>query len=560
MTSTEAIQHLWQPRRADWLVGCDRAFVTSLINQRQQELANCLADFKLADFKTAKVTPDATPDATTSATSVTPMILIAEADPLWFLAGLLAAFQSDSAIILGNPQWRDREWQQVYRLVQPDLVWGAVPPLVIDFLEVTDSLEDKTSAIDSRSWQNPPLPPQTILIPTGGSSGTIKFAVHTWQTLMAAVAGFQQHFDVAAVNSYCTLPLYHVSGLMQVMRSLISGGQLVLQSFKELQAGQCAIADPTNWFISLVPTQLQRLLQDSSSPDLPHMQAWLAQFQAILLGGGAPWSSLLDRARRMNLPLALTYGMTETAALVAALQPQEFLAGHSHSGRVLPHAEITVHDPAGRALAPGHLASGHLDSGHFAPGQTGLLQIRASSLALGYLNTVAPASTNRVESKSTADSRQAAGSIDTLDTLPTLPSDAPRGIDWFGTAFQPDDIGYLDADGSLHIVGRNSTKIITGGENVFPEEVEATIRATGLVEDVCVIGLPDDEWGQAVTAVYTAPQTHQKHLPRHIQAAIAPQLSRYKQPKRWIQLNHLPRNPQGKINRTEIQVLLQGAL
>jgi O-succinylbenzoic acid--CoA ligase len=63
-----------------------------------------------------------------------------------------------------------------------------------------------------------------------------------------------------------------------------------------------------------------------------------------------------------------------------------------------------------------------------------------------------------------------------------------------------------------------------------------------------------------VTAVYTTPQTHQKHLPRHIQAAIAPQLSRYKQPKRWIQLNHLPRNTQGKINRTEIQVLLQGAL
>ncbi|HCF28370.1 MAG TPA: 2-succinylbenzoate-CoA ligase, partial [Cyanobacteria bacterium UBA11049] len=69
-------------------------------------------------------------------------------------------------------------------------------------------------------------------------------------------------------------------------------------------------------------------------------------------------------------------------------------------------------------------------------------------------------------------------------------------------SFQLDDLGFIDEQGYLNIIGRNSNKIITGGENVYPNEVEAVIRATQLVDDVCVIGICDRTWGQAVTAVY----------------------------------------------------------
>ncbi|MBC6477026.1 MAG: hypothetical protein GDA56_03785 [Hormoscilla sp. GM7CHS1pb] len=110
-----------------------------------------------------------------------------------------------------------------------------------------------------------------------------------------------------------------------------------------------------------------------------------------------------------------------------------------------------------------------------------------------------------------------------------------------------DDIGYFDPQGYLHIVGRQSHKIITGGENVFPAEVEAALLATQLVSDVCAIGLPDVQWGEVVTVVYV-PKSDCVSIDR-LQRAIADKLSKYKRPKHWVAVDSLPRNGQGKVNR-----------
>jgi O-succinylbenzoic acid--CoA ligase len=124
--------------------------------------------------------------------------------------------------------------------------------------------------------------------------------------------------------------------------------------------------------------------------------------------------------------------------------------------------------------------------------------------------------------------------------------------------FATDDLGYLDAEGYLYIVGRNSQKIITGGVNVFPAEVEAAIFATNLVSDVVVIGIPDSYWGEAVTAIYVA-RSHEV-LPEHLAVAIASTLSKFKQPKHWLSVASLPRNSQGKINQKELLSLLKPTL
>ena len=485
-----------------------------------------------------------------------PVVLLAEAEPVRFLAGLLAAGSRDCTLVLANPGWRDREWQQVTQLIKPDVIWSDTPLSVF-----------QPRTINHSPLTNSPstLPPNAVLIPTGGSSGDIKFAIHTWETLTASVQGFRQHFQVDVVSCYCTLPLYHVSGLMQVLRSHISGGQLIIQSFRELQQGNCAIADPSNWFLSLVPTQLQRLLTPfpptsspstiNSSPLLPCSPApstispstinpstpslltphssphpplpllpWLATLKAILLGGGAAWPQLFSQARHLGLPLAPTYGMTETASQVATLQPDDFLAGNESCGRVLPHAEITIYDETGAILPPGQL---------------GQVRIQAKSLALGYLS-FQPTTNFLSLTPSLLHSK-----LKTQNSKPIPPSPLP--------SFQPDDQGYLDADGNLHIVGRNSTKIITGGENVFPEEVEAVIQATGLVADVCVVGVPDAEWGQAVTAVWVPrDDLDQEKIEEKLRRAIATQLSKYKHPKRWLMVEQLPRNAQGKIVRSQL--------
>lgn len=404
-------------------------------------------------------------------------ILLAETDPVKFLAGFMAACAAGHPVFLANPRWADREWATVLEQVQPDAIWA-----------------EADTVARSPAWKRPTQgdrpPAQGILIPTGGSSGQIRFVVHTWETLIASVAGFQQHFQASQVNACCVLPLYHVSGLMQFLRAFCSGGQLVLgQRLEEVLADlhRAPRFEAPDFFLSLVPTQLQRALADAEAIAL------LRPFRAILLGGAPAWPSLLHEARRSGLPLAPTYGMTETASQIVTLRPADFLAGQTGSGPSLPHAAIAL-DPS--------------DSTAEAPG---LITIRAASLGLGYYG------------------------------------DRP-----FNGVFQPGDLGFWDDQGSLHVVGRQQEQILTGGENVFPAEVEAAIRATQRVADVAVVGLPDDEWGEVVVAVY-APWPDRPVTPSDLQQAIAPALSRFKQPKHWFVRAPLPRNRQGKLDRAELR-------
>ncbi|MGG6237346.1 AMP-binding protein [Nodosilinea sp. AN01ver1] len=414
-------------------------------------------------------------------------VLIAEADPLQFLAACLAAWSESCVVVLANPRWGQQERQQVTELVAPD--WNA--PLA--------------PGLRAYPCQTFGTAPGQILIPTGGSSGQIKFAVHTWKTLLTSVEGFCAHFEVDQVNAYCVLPLFHVSGLMQVLRVLASGGSLVLQPYRDLKAG-VRLPLPGGGFLSLVPTQLQDLLGLGDEFIL-----WLRSFRAVLLGGAPAGRSLLDGAQTAQIPVALTYGMTETAAQVATLLPEEFLAGHRSSGRSLPHASITILSDQGQPQSPE---------------QPGQVVIRASSLAQGYLG---------------GGSEMVVGSAH------------PTGVKPFAT----DDIGYFDNLGYLHIVGRSSTKIITGGENIFPEDVEAALLTVDGVRDVCVVGLPCDRWGQQLCAlVVMASPARLQDLPE----LLNPLVAAYKRPKRWILVGTLPRTPQGKLSRPQALVLAQQIL
>ncbi|MBF2015413.1 MAG: AMP-binding protein [Rivularia sp. T60_A2020_040] len=315
---------------------------------------------------------------------------------------------------------------------------------------------------------------------------------------------------------------------MQFMRCFITGGKLVILAFKTLENSKKFDITPLlledygnknprdtfnteergkkrliivdwdrsnhlinnlNFFISLVPTQLQRLLQKSD------LIQWLSKFKTVLLGGAPAWNELLEKARFHHIRLAPTYGMTETASQIATLKPDDFLKGKVGCGKVLPHAKVKIVGEKGEFLKTN---------------QVGKINIQAESLTLGYypLN----------------------GEIQSY--------------------LQIDDLGFLDEKEYLNIVGRNSDKIITGGEKVYPAEVEAAIRATGMVADVCVIGLFDTHWGQVVTAIYVP--NNSTILNVHIKALIQEKLTNYKIPKFWISVDSLPRNSQGKINRQKL--------
>ena len=382
-------------------------------------------------------------------------ISISTTDLTEFIADFMAGCRLGIPIFLCNPHWGDIEWAQVSKI---------------------------TSQVNPHQHQN------TIMIPTGGSSGEIKFATHTWETLSASVWGFQEFYTIDKINAVCTLPLYHVSGLMQLMRSILTDGKLLVTNFQQLCTDPNLITNQIeldHFFISLVPTQLAKLL------DLDFH--WLAKFKTILLGGAPPSIELLDRARIAQLPIALTYGMTETASQVTSLKPAEFLAGNNSCGRVLPHVKVELTLPESE------------------------IRIEAKSLMLGY--------------------------------FPVFNSSA---------YFESDDLGSFDLDDYLTILGRNSGKIITGGENVFPIEVANAILVTGLVADAWVIGLPDRYWGQVVVAGYV-----ENNMPVSgdiLSQAIAGKISKYKIPKHWVAIDLIPRNLLGKVLTQSLEKLLTDKL
>jgi o-succinylbenzoate---CoA ligase len=432
-----------QRLRGEWLVGIDGEAVISG------------ADRMFAEFN--RLSPN--------------FISIATADPIEFIIKFMVGVRSGIPIFLCNPGWGAREWEQVSKL---------------------------TEQVNPQQHQN------TIMIPTGGSSGEIKFAMHTWATLSASVWGFQEFYQVDKINAVCTLPLYHVSGLMQLMRSILTDGKLVIIDFHQIDPHLTAMMneiDLGHYFISLVPTQLSKLLDLDCD--------WLVQFYVILLGGAPPSNELLNKARIAKLPLALTYGMTETASQITSLKPKEFLTGNNSCGKVLPHASIELR------------SSSNIDKKS--------ISISAKSLMLGYFPTL--------------DSSIKRQILDLKYKKNTV------------NYFEPDDLGEFDSDGYLTILGRNSGKIITGGENVFPIEIIDAIMTTGLVADVWVVGLPDPYWGQMVTAIYV--ENHHPVSAAILSRAIAGKISKFKIPKRWISVDLIPRNTLGKVLMRELELLLK---
>ena len=403
-----------------------------------------------------------------------PQVLIVTDSPATLIAALITVWEAQGSLFVGNPHWQSQEWQQVFHLIQVDLLWGDLPVSAPSLAVLTPAIAHRLSSY--------------LYLPTGGSSGNIKFAAHTWETLTASIQGMQTYFQEQKIHSFDCLPLGHVSGLMPLLRSWLTGGNFTFWPYQPLKH-QPPSQDYSQYFLSLVPTQLQFLLD--------HFPQWLQQFKVILLGGGPAWPSLLEQARQVSLNLAPTYGMTETASQVATLKPQDFQGDRRGGGQILPQASVQIVNNQGQALANN---------------EVGLIQIQSKSLFWGY-----------------------------------YPQIQPRDV------FCPGDLGLIDAQGYLQVVGRHSQLIITGGEKVLPAEVEGVIFNSGMVQDVVVLGLGDRRWGEMVVAMYVPSPDFQLTA---LQDYLKPHLAAYKCPKYWQPMDKIPRSPSGKVNYAQLKTAL----
>lgn len=288
-------------------------------------------------------------------------VQLCESVPGRFMESFARAAAGDAEVFLCNPDWGSLEQRQLAELLrtEPSSALGSPSP--------------------GTGW---------LMIPTGGTGGRLKFARHDTATITAAVRGFARHFDVPQINAVGVLPLYHVSGLLGWLRCVLTGGDYIPLDWKAVEAGTLPKlpAKAAGWTISLVPTQLERLMRHEPAVD------WLRSFRAILLGGSAAWPALLDKAAGLRLPLSPSYGMTETAAMVASLRPEEFLTGARSCGGLLPHAQVTF-DEEGTVLIGGPSVfrgyyPGWREEGNFATQDGGWLDERGHLHISGRRDTV----------------------------------------------------------------------------------------------------------------------------------------------------------------------------
>ena len=339
------------------------------------------------------------------------------------------------------------------------------------------------------------------IIFTSGTSGQPKGVILTAGNLFYSAMASAYRIGVLPQDRWlCTLPLYHVGGLSILVRSCLYGTTVELHPRFSVDAVDEALTTRPNTLVSLVPTMLHRLLEDGDPG------RWTASLRLVLLGGAAASPELVARCLTQGIPVATTYGLTEAASQVATALPAEVGLKPGSVGKPLLFTKICVVDATGQPV----------------PAKTwGEIVVSGPTVMRGY------------------DAEPAA-------TAATLRDDG----------LHTGDIGTLDEDGDLWLVQRRSDLIVTGGENVYPAEVEAVLRQHPAVADVCVIGLADPVWGQQVAAAIEV-----RHGQAVDQAALIgfgrERLAAYKQPRQVVFVDALPRTASGKIERKQVVELFR---
>ena len=339
-----------------------------------------------------------------------------------------------------------------------------------------------------------------VVVFTSGSTGRPRGAVLGRAALRASSEAHAAVFGWRDDDRWLlSLPTAHVGGLMIVVRSLLArrtivlGGRASSRSFDAEDALRTIDRHGVT-LLSVVPTMLGRLLSGREG-GAP------ASLRAVLVGGAPAPPALMARARRRRWPVFATYGLTEACSQVATERPREALGG---VGEPLPGVEVRI-------------ASGD--------GHAGSIRIRGAPLFDGYLGSE-----------------------------PDAPLDRPfDGDGWFDTG----DVGTLDTSGRLRVVGRRSDRILTGGENVDPAEVEAAVVEWPGADAACVVGVKDEEWGERVAAMVAGSRGFDAvgGLPA-LEEHLRGRLAGFKRPRRWKVVERLPVAPSGKVDRRACRVLL----
>jgi len=292
-------------------------------------------------------------------------------------------------------------------------------------------------------------------------------------------------------------PLFHAAPIATFMESFLRGALIHLEQSFDAERLLGRIAGEGIRVIAGVPA-MYRLMAAHPAFDA----ADLSTLRAVIVGGAPVPEALIAQYRRRGVAVIQRYGLTEAAPLVTALPPGS-----------PPDKQTT----AGLPALFGDLRLRGAGGGIAAPGEIGEIEACGPNIMQGYWNREA----------------------ETREVL----------VDgWLRTG----DLGRLDADGYLTVVGRSKDMIISGGENVYAAEVEARLAENPVVLESAVIGVPDEKWGEAVCAIVSL-QPGRQATAEDVLAHLQGRLARYKQPKRVVFVPALPKNGSGKIDKLQLR-------
>jgi fatty-acyl-CoA synthase len=352
-----------------------------------------------------------------------------------------------------------------------------------------------------------------LLVYTSGTTGVPKGALHTQAALLAnARASAWAHDFAEGDKVLSTLPMFHVGGLcIQTLPALLAGVQVVLHPR----------FDPTAWLHEMTTSRptLSLLVPATMRAVFEHprwAETSLACLRGIMTGSSTVPVAYLQTLHARGVPVGQVYGSTETGPVSIVLRLPDAMARVGASGWPHPQAQVKLIDAQGQEVGPG---------------ETGEVCIRADNLMRGYW------SAQRTEQ----EQEQGQSGLGLQDG-------------WFHSG----DLGQRAEDGCITIVGRSKDMVISGGENIYPAEIENQLVTLPGVAESAVVGVGDARWGEVpvVVLVRTSDAAGQTldaaAVMQHLQSRIA----RFKLPRRVVFMVSLPKSALGKVQKPALLALL----
>jgi len=388
-------------------------------------------------------------------------------------------------------------------------VVGADASMTVDRRELLDEAFAATSDVELPGFVDPE--DVAVLLYTSGTSGTPKAAILRHRHLTAYVIGTVEFAGAEPEQAaIVTVPPYHIAGMANLLSNLYAGRRIVYLDAFDAEVWIDTVRREGVTQAMVVPTMLARVVThlDGSPADVPTLRT-------LSYGGARMPLPVLEQALELfaGTGFVNAYGLTETSSTIALLGPDDHAAAFAGDpvakvrlgsvGKVLPGMEVEVRDEDGNVLAVG---------------EPGLVFLRGEQVSGEY--------------------------------------DAGSVVDeagWFPTR----DRGWVDADDYLFIEGRADDTIIRGGENIAPAEIEDVLVRHPAVDSACVIGLPNEEWGQSIAAAVVLSAGRSTTV-EELQAYCREHLRGSKTPETIVFRDELPHTPTGKLLRREVLADLAG--